>query len=161
MRKSDRRLKSFFKNPRNPRNLRQLEIASMKLEYLNDTSEGGRFTNGDTDQFVRLYDFDINQAKEFREAIKQIILSDNKPLNLKSLSFIELQNCNLTLRLAEQDKGITSIDNINFYCDLTISGFQNMASLLEPFCHNKTNGYQWLYDLNNEIDFLFSQNGKW
>lgn len=123
----------------------------MKLEYLNDIA----------DPLVRLYDFDNVQAKEFRQTITEFILLEKKSLELHSLSFIELINCKLTLRLAEEDKGITTSDNMNFFCDLTIDGFENIIFLIEPFCDRESNGYQWLYDLNSDIDFLFSPSGQW
>jgi hypothetical protein len=123
----------------------------MKLEYLTDI----------TDPLVRLYDFDSVQSKDFRQAITQIILKEKKSLQLQSLSFVESINCKLTLRLAEEDKGITTSDNINFFCDLTINGFENMAYLIEPFCEKENGGYQWLYDLSIDIDFLFSPKGQW
>ena len=36
-----------------------------------------------------------------------------------------------------------------------------MIMLLEPFSQNDNLGYQWLYDLDTKIEFLFSPKGTW
>jgi hypothetical protein len=36
-----------------------------------------------------------------------------------------------------------------------------MISLLDPFCIKDRKGYQYLYDIDNPIDFLFSPAGSW
>jgi hypothetical protein len=36
-----------------------------------------------------------------------------------------------------------------------------MVALLDPFCNKETKGYQWLYDIDSDIDFLFSPAGTW
>ena len=133
----------------------------MKLEYLDDISDGGKYTGVETDKLVRLYDFDDIQAQKFYDAIQQEILGHNKDLDMKELDFIEKLNCNLTLRLADKDLGITTVDKKNFFCDLTETAYQNMLNLLEPFFGKETSGYQWLYDLNTDVEFLFSPGGQW
>ena len=133
----------------------------MKLEYLDNISDGGKYSGVVTDQLVRLYDFDKTQAKEFYEAIRLKIIDNGKSIDLAGLNFIELLNCNLTLRLTNQDTGITTIDKKNFFCDLTKTGYENMLYLLEPFCNDDANGYQWMYDIDNDIEFLFSPGGTW
>jgi hypothetical protein len=65
------------------------------------------------------------------------------------------------LRISSLDEGITSSDNKIFYCDLTISGYEQMLLLLEPFCKKETKGYQMLYDIDSLTDFLFSPSGTW
>ncbi|WP_299671209.1 hypothetical protein [uncultured Polaribacter sp.] len=39
---------------------------------------------------------------------------------------------------------------------LTLEGFTNMTKLLEPFCQKESKGYQYLYDIDNPTDLLFS-----
>lgn len=133
----------------------------MKLEYLDDISDGGKYSGVVTDQLVRLYDFDDIQAKMFYEAIQQKIVGHKKDLDLKELDFIEKLNCNLTLRLADKDLGITTEDKKYFFCDLTETAYQIMLNLLESFYGKETSDYQWLYDLNTDIEFLFSPGGQW
>ena len=101
------------------------------------------------------------QAIQFRKHIQDVILIKNKPLNINELDFIEARNCELTLRIADDDIGIVTEDTVLFFCDLTLEGFQEMVELLAPFCLKETKGYQWLYDIDNEIDFLFSPGGTW
>jgi CTP:phosphocholine cytidylyltransferase-like protein len=126
----------------------------MKLDYNENINEFG-------DNIVRLYDFDKSEAIMFRQAIKDTIISSKNNLNLSSLKFIQPRNCNLILRITEEDLGIIPSDNENLFCDLTIQSYVHMLSLLEPFCLRETNGYQWLYDIDSETDLLFSPAGTW
>lgn len=133
----------------------------MKVEYLDDISDGGRYTEIDINQLVRIYGFDESEAKAFQDAIQQTIVNDKKSLDLGHLNFVEAVNCHLILRISESNIGLTTINKKDFYCDLTIHEYANMILLIEPFCSKDTNGYQWLYDLLNDIDFLFSPDGSW
>jgi hypothetical protein len=117
--------------------------------------------NIDHERVVRLYDFDRAQATLFRDLIQQVILTDKKELNLAALDFIQPRNCYLTLRIADEDLGIVMKDRVNFFCDLTLKGYEEMIKLVEPFCGKDIRGYQWLYDIDNPIDFLFSPAGSW
>jgi len=133
----------------------------MKIEFLDDISGGGRFPHADPNQLVRLYDFDKLQATLLRDTIQKHILESKKAIDLTTLNFIQSVNCNLTLQISDIDKGITTLVNNNFVCDLTINNYQEMILLIEPFCNIEINGYQWLYDLDTAIDFLFSPGGSW
>ena len=126
----------------------------MQLDYIYNINNSG-------EHMVRLYNFDMLQAIQFRKHIQDVILIKNKPLNINELDFIEARNCELTLRIADDDIGIVTEDTVLFFCDLTLEGFQEMVELLAPFCLKETKGYQWLYDIDNEIDFLFSPGGTW
>ncbi|MDN3657474.1 hypothetical protein QWZ08_17610 [Ferruginibacter paludis] len=133
----------------------------MKIEFLDDISNGGQFPHADPDQLVRLYDFDNLQAQELRHMIQNIIIERKKDLDLTTLEFIQPINCNLTLQISDADKGIATSDNKKFVCNLTIEKYKEMVFLMEPFCDKETNGYQWLYDLDTPIEFLFSPGGSW
>ena len=126
----------------------------MQLDYIHNINNSG-------EHMVRLYNFDMLQAIQFRKHIQDVILIKNKPLNINELDFIEARNCELTLRIADDDIGIVTEDTVLFFCDLTLEGFQEMVELLAPFCLKETKGYQWLYDIDSEIDFLFSPGGTW
>lgn len=125
----------------------------MQLDYIANINEHG-------ENIVRLYDFDKSQAIKFRQLIKSII-STKKQLDLATIEFIETRNCNLTLCLSDEDDGITTFDDENFFCGLTVEGYEQMVALLEPFCKKETKGYQWLYDIDTLTDFLFSPAGTW
>jgi len=126
----------------------------MQLDYIDEINEYG-------DNIVRLYDFDSTQAGKFRQLIQQNLIVNKGPLDLSTIDFIEARNCKLTLRISDEDEGITSSDNKEFFCDLTIAGYEQMISIIEQFCNKETKGYQFLYDVDSQIDFLFSPAGTW
>ena len=126
----------------------------MKLDYIDNINEYG-------DNVVRLYSFDKAEAIRFRNLIQQTILEKKKQLDLLAVDFIESRNCNLVLRITDEDEGITTTDNANFFCDLTINGYEKMIQLLEGFCTKETKGYQYLYDIDSPTDFLLSPAGTW
>ncbi|MBI9035551.1 MAG: hypothetical protein JEZ03_13880 [Bacteroidales bacterium] len=113
------------------------------------------------DNIVRLYDFDKFQAQEFLELLKQTVIADKRELDLSTVEFIEPRNCNLTFRISDEDEGITSTDNVNFYCDMTIEGYKEMLILIEPFCKKDTKACQYLYDVDSLTDLLFTPSGSW
>ena len=124
----------------------------MKLDYIHHFNEF-------EENIIRLYDFDKALAIKFRQAIIDTIISNKTGLNLMELDFIEVINCNLVLRLWKEDEGISTTNHKTFYCDLTLEGYENMIALLEPFCKKETKGHQFLYDIDNPTDFLFSPAG--
>ena len=126
----------------------------MQLDYIDKINEFG-------DNIVRLYDFDSSQAIKFQQILQQIIVEQKKHLDLSTVDFIEARNCNLILRISDEDTGIIRSGKHKFFCDLTIDGYKHMVSLLEPFCKRETKGYQWLYDIDSQTDFLFSPGGTW
>ena len=121
----------------------------MKLDYI------GNF-NAYEENLVRLYNFDMDQAIKFRDLIQDVIVNKKQQLDLSKVDFVEKGNYNLILGIFKTDEGILSNDQKNFVCALTLDGFKNMLKLLEPFCNKKTKGYQYLYDIDNPTDFLFS-----
>ena len=125
----------------------------MKLEFLDNVNEY-------QDQVIRLYNFDKTEAIKFRDAIQKTIIEANKPLDLNSLDFIEPVNCKLILHISDTDEGILTMDNRTFFCDLTIDGYKHMLYLIEPFCIKDTRSFQMLYDLDTQVDFLFSPYGN-
>ncbi len=124
----------------------------MKLEYVEDFNEY-------EENILRLYNFDKIQAIKFRDLIQDVIVNRKQKLDLSKVDFIENDNYNLILGLFKTDEGIISNDNKNFICALTLDGFKNMLKLLEPFCNKETKSYQYLYDIDNPTDFLFSPSG--
>ena len=126
----------------------------MELDFIENINEFG-------ENVVRLYNFDKCQGIKFRELIKDTIVNRKQKLDLSQVDFIEKRNCNLILGLFKTDEGILSNDNKTFYCALTLEGYNNMLKLLDPFCEKETKGYQYLYDIDNPTDFLFSPAGTW
>lgn len=126
----------------------------MELDYIPDINAYG-------ENIVRLYNFDQFEARKFRDILNYVVIENKQTLDLRALDFIESRNCYLILRIAEEDKGIRSMDNVLFICDLTIETYQAMLGLIEPFCNKDIKAYQWLYDVDVLTDFLFSPAGTW
>jgi len=124
----------------------------MKLDYVANY-------NAYKENILRLYNFDKSEAIKFRDLIQEVIVNRKQRLDLSKVDFIETGNYNLILGLFKTDEGILTGDNKNFVCALTLNGFENMLKLLEPFCNKETKSYQYLYDIDNPTDFLFSPVG--
>ena len=121
----------------------------MELDYIENV-------NGLDENIVRLYNFNKAEAILFRDLIKETIIDKRQKLDLSEVDFIAPRNCNLIFGLFKSDEGILTKDNQTFFCILTLEGFKNMAKLLEPFCKKETKGFQYLYDIDNPTDLLFS-----
>lgn len=117
--------------------------------------------NDFNEHVVRLYDFDKIESERFRKALHQVVLVEKQPLDLMTLLFIEPRNANLTLRISEEDEGISTENNQEFYCDLTLESYEKMEKLIQPFTTKDTVTFQWLYDVDTEIDLLFAPAGTW
>ena len=133
----------------------------MKLEYLEDLTDSGKYDNVVTDRLIRIYDFDNGQASLLKDLIEKELLRRQKEISLSALYFVESLNCNLTLKLSSIDKGITMAENGDFNCYLTDTGYKEMAYLIEPFCLKEAKGYQWLYEIDSPVALLFSPGGTW
>lgn len=126
----------------------------MRLDYIDEL-------NGFGENVVRLFDFNMSESIKFRDAIIEFTESEAPFLKLSDLDFIEPRNCTLVLFKSNEDEGIISEDDENFFCALTIEGYKQMIQILEPFCQKETKGYQFLYDIDSLTDFLFSPAGTW
>tara|TARA_B110000091_G_C13785901_1_gene463324 strand:+ start:309 stop:695 length:387 start_codon:yes stop_codon:yes gene_type:complete len=121
----------------------------MELDYIENV-------NGLDENIVRLYNFDKAEAILFRDLLKETIIDKRQKLDLSQVDFITSRNCNLIFGLFKSDEGILTKDNQTFFCILTLEGFTNMAKLIEPFCKKESKGFQYLYDIDNPTDLLFS-----
>lgn len=126
----------------------------MKLEFLDDLTDGGKYKDAFPVQLIRLYDFDSIEAKKLSEQIRTTILEKETSLDLGCLDFIEALNCNVVLQLSQTSIGIIPVDDCSFNCDLTRADFKDILLRIEPFLVNQ-NGFQWLYDIDTPIEFLF------
>lgn len=126
----------------------------MELDFIDNINEYG-------ENVVRLYNFDKFQAIKFRELIKETIVNRKEKLDLSQVDFIKERNCNLILLPYKADEGILSNDNKTFYCALTLESYNKMLKLLEPFCKKDTKAHQYLYEIDNPTDFLYSPAGTW
>ena len=126
----------------------------MELDYIENV-------NGLEEHVVRLYNFNMAEAIQFRALLIETIMEKQQPLDLSQVAFIKPRNCNLILGLFASDEGILSTDQHTFYCILTLKGFANMIQLITPFCTKESRGYQYLYEIDNPIDLLFSPTASW
>ena len=117
--------------------------------------------NGLDENVVRLYNFDKAEAIKFRDLITDTIINKKQKLDVSQIDFIEPRNCNLIFGLFKSDEGILTKDNETFFCILTLKGFINMVNLIEPFCKKESRSYQYLYDIDNPTDLLFSPSASW
>jgi hypothetical protein len=120
----------------------------MELDYIENV-------NGLEQNIVRLYNFNKAEAIQFRELIKDTIITKRQKLDLSQVDFITPRNCNLIFGLFKSDEGIITQDNKTLFCILTLKSFINMVKLIEPFCLKESKGYQYLYDIDNPTDLLF------
>lgn len=120
----------------------------MEIDYLDDI-------NGHDQNIVRLYNFNKAEAILFRDLLKETIIKNKQKLDVSKVDFIEPRNCNLIFGLFQSDEGVLTKDNENFFCILTLEGFNKMIELIEPFCKKESKGYQYLYDIDNPIDLMF------
>ena len=126
----------------------------MELDYIENINAYG-------DNVVRLYNFDFNQAEQFKRLIKETIIEKKQKLDLSKVDFIKSRNCNLILGVFKTNEGIMSYDAKTFYCALTLETFVEMLELIEPFCQRDLKAHQYLYDVDNPTDLLFSPAGTW
>lgn len=137
----------------------------MKLDYLNEMTDNGRYPDADPDKLIRLYDFEPAEARKLQEAIRYQIISRGLPLALSTLPFIQSVNCQLTLVPAEEHLGIKTLSNSTDFTGIfTIASFLEMLEIIHPFTEdtNGLHGYNWLYDPGiDEIDLLLSPGGGW
>ena len=121
----------------------------MELDYIENV-------NGLGENVVRLYNFNKAEAIQFRAVLQNTVIDKKQKLDLSEVDFITPRNCNLIFGLFKSDEGIITKDNETFFCILTLSGFKNMLKLLEPFCKKESRSFQYLYDIDNPTDLLFS-----
>lgn len=131
----------------------------MKLEYLENISDGGKFKQVVSDNLIRLYDFDKSQATFFAQIIHQVLIVDKHVLNLSTIKLIEPVNCTLSLQLSPVDIGILRGEQPStFTCNLTEQSYLRIIQMVTA----ASGGYYWLCDTSAEnIDFLYSAGGTW
>jgi hypothetical protein len=121
----------------------------MELDYIENV-------NGLGENVVRLYNFNKAEAIQFRAVLQDTVIDKKQKLDLSEVDFITPRNCNLIFGLFKSDEGIITKDNETFFCVLTLEGFKNMVKLLAPFCKKESRSFQYLYDIDNPTDLLFS-----
>ena len=131
----------------------------MKLEYLDDISNGGKFKDVVSENLIRLYDFDQKETTLLIKLIYQRLILDNQSVDLAAADFIQPINCHLNLQLASIDEGVVKTDKDNFFiCKLTAQTYVTATEYMKAI----DSGYNWLCDTSDDnIDFLYSAGGTW
>jgi len=70
----------------------------MELDYIENV-------NGLEEHVVRLYNFNMVEAIQFRALLIETIMEKQQPLDLSQVAFIKPRNCNLILGLFASDEG--------------------------------------------------------
>jgi hypothetical protein len=130
----------------------------MKLEFLGDISEGGKFKSVISDNLVRLYDFTEEETDKLTGLINTVLIEKGEELNLAKVDFITAINCELTLTIADDYIGIARLSSSLFKGTFTKENYQEMIEMMEAVTH----GHNWLDEYGPiGIDFLYSMGGTW
>lgn len=125
----------------------------MKLEYL--------ASGAPECPLLRLYEFDQLEASRIRDMCIRLSIGECElfqiPGDLAAESF---SGCRLTMKRTQARQGLRQTARNAFECALDAEDWDNIATLLEPFCKPGITGYQWLVD-EGDIRLLFSCDGKW
>lgn len=125
----------------------------MKLEYLSDGPNGS--------SLIRLYDYDLPEVRELRKLISELAAGAGERIALDEEIWVApVGGCKLILRRSKRSSGIRQVGLLDFECELSADGWNNVEGLLEPFCRSATTGFQWLTN-QGKISLLISQNGRW
>jgi hypothetical protein len=133
---------------------------TMKLEYLDDISDSGKYKDVVSENLIRLYDFGQKETTHLVKLVYQRLILDKQSLDLTTTDFIQPINCRVTLQLSSSDEGVIKTDDPNsFICKLTE---QTYITAIEYMKAAADSGYNWLCDTSSDdIDFLYSSGGTW
>jgi len=125
----------------------------MKLEYLNNT--GDSLYN----KIIRLYGFNQSETLALADVIRHKLMEDHEAVVLNKLNFIDPVNCELTLTLSPNNRGIIPLNDNKFVCEMNLESYSNVIAMLEDSV--SSTGYYWLDNDCSEIDLLYSEGGGW
>src|SRR3954468_3739952 len=105
----------------------------MKLEYLHDIKDGGKYPTADPDKLIRLYDFDVIELTNLKEDIKGNLIEGDSELIISKLSYVYPLNCTLTFRLSDQDSGVKfpPEDENNFVGNFSKYSYSQMLLIID------------------------------
>jgi hypothetical protein len=136
----------------------------MKLEFLDDITDNGKYPYADPDKLIRIYSFDQSEAEKLINVIQFWILNKGESIDISALPFVESINCSLLFEVSPKDFGIDFVSDFRFVCRLSHDGYKRMIGYMNAFCDQKSemSGYNWLYDPPfKKVDLLFSPGGTW
>jgi hypothetical protein len=135
----------------------------MKLDFLDDLTDGGKYPDADPAELVRIYEFEAEEVGLLIKSIQSVVIDKQEPLEVSALPFIHLLNCSLVFKISAADTGINPSPENKFVCLLSIETYRMMVNYMQPFRDNgESQRYNWLYNPGkNQIDLLFSADGSW
>lgn len=130
----------------------------MKVDYIK-----GYDPSNPKVSLLRLYEFSVAEVNDLMKIFTQLADKTIFEFELNEMPCISsIKRINLTLKVSNKDIGISQISEKSFISNLSPAGWLDAKELPQPFSEdNITKGYQWLYDLNSEIDFFLSKDGRW
>ena len=129
----------------------------MKIEHLTNTDSDHPKSN-----MIRAFDFDSWEACRFRDILSGLANGAISEIDLTGLPFVTtIGGCRLILKVGKGDMGTIQLSKTVFECVLTKVSWETAEDRVAPFCDGDLSGYQWLYKLNTNIEFLFSPSGEW
>ena len=130
----------------------------MKIEHLTNTNPAHP-----KDSILRIFDFTSSEACQFRDILSKLADGSCTEILLNSFTFVtSVADCSLVLKVGPKDKGVISLSTNEFECILKRDTWDDAQAFVEPFCDTKdVSGYQWLYNLDTDIELLFSKDGDW
>ncbi|QIL39071.1 hypothetical protein G7074_07105 [Pedobacter sp. HDW13] len=128
----------------------------MKLDFIENLSDSGKFKQVVSENIVRLYDFDETQTAKLINLIKVLVTNG---LDIEITKYVKSVNCKLILKLSSIDNGVLKTSEAStFICELTTASYLEAIDLMI----NVSTGYNWLCKTSKDnIDFLYSADGNW
>jgi hypothetical protein len=126
----------------------------MKLEFIKCGSADA--------PLVRIYQFDPHQIERLLQSFRQLADGSIDEILVHRLPGVEsIENCHLTCRLWNRDKGVSVIVASSLECKLTHDGWRDVAERTAPFAIDQSQGgHQWLNECG-DISLLLSDDGTW
>jgi hypothetical protein len=78
----------------------------MKLEYIDDITDGGKYPDADPDKLIRLYSFDREEVEKLVNIIQYWIIKMKESVDVSALAFVQPLNCSLQFEISRTDIGI-------------------------------------------------------
>ncbi|HEY8971489.1 MAG TPA: hypothetical protein VIM64_20435 [Puia sp.] len=69
----------------------------MKLEFLDDLTDGGKYVDVVSERLIRLYDFDKHQASRLKKIIEEEGLGHKKEISLSALDFVSVARVQMAI----------------------------------------------------------------
>ena len=127
----------------------------MKIEYLECGS-------GDC-PLVRIYGNEKRKLMALHHHVARLCTGDKTQIKVHQLpGFVGLDACKLTFKSSKRDKGISQINEHEFYCHLETESWCHIEEQIKALAESTSEGYQFLNE-SSSISLLLStyKAGTW